>query len=232
MDVRGKVVVVTGASRGLGRAVAERWAAEGARVALVARGEEVVEVASALRERGLDAAAFRADVGDVEQVDRLVAQVHERLGPVEVLVHAAGTLGPVPMPMLLDAEPGDLREALATNVVGPFHLVRRLAGPMVLRGRGLVVCVSSDAAVERYPRWGVYAAGKAAMDLLVGTFAAELEGTGVRFVSVDPGEMDTVMHAMAVPDADPASLRRPDDVAAALIAGLGRELPSRLVVEV
>lgn len=232
MDVRGKVALVTGASRGLGLAVATRLAEQGAAVALVARGPEVEAEARQLSERGFRALGIRADVGRVEEVDALVAEVAEALGPVDVLIHAAGTLGPVPLPLLLDVEPEELADALRTNVVGPFHLLRRVAATMVLRGGGVVVAVSSDAAVARYPRWGVYAAGKAATDLLVGTLRAELEGTGVVFAVADPGEMDTLMHALAVPDADPATLRRPDAVASALLDRLGPALPERLVVEV
>jgi NAD(P)-dependent dehydrogenase (short-subunit alcohol dehydrogenase family) len=124
----------------------------------------------------------------------------------------------VPLPLLLDLGSEDLADALRTNVVGPFRLTRALVGPMVLRERGVVVTVSSDAAVEHHPRWGAYAAGKAAFDHLTATFAAELAGTGVRLFSFDPGEMDTKMHADAMPDADPATLQRPEDVARRLVA--------------
>jgi NAD(P)-dependent dehydrogenase (short-subunit alcohol dehydrogenase family) len=88
-----------------------------------------------------------------------------------------------------------------------------MVGPMLLRGRGQVVHVSSDAATSAYPRWGAYSASKAALDHLARIWASELEGTGVRFLGVDPGEMDTEMHAAAIPDADRASLGRPEDVA-------------------
>jgi NAD(P)-dependent dehydrogenase (short-subunit alcohol dehydrogenase family) len=104
------------------------------------------------------------------------------------------------------------------NVVGPFRLTRILAGSMVLRGRGLVVGITSDASVAAYPRWGAYGVSKAALDHLARIWAAELEGTGVRFLTVDPGEMDTRMHADAVPDADPTTLADPRAVAARIVA--------------
>ena len=106
------------------------------------------------------------------------------------------------------------------NVVGPFRLTKILAGSMALRGRGTVVFVSSDAAVEQYPRWGAYGASKAAADHMARVWAEELRDAGVRVVAVDPGEMDTRMHADAVPDADRATLARPADVARRLVAAL------------
>jgi NAD(P)-dependent dehydrogenase (short-subunit alcohol dehydrogenase family) len=99
-------------------------------------------------------------------------------------------------------------------VIGPFRLSKAIAGPMVLRGGGLVVHISSDAAVNAYPRWGAYGLSKAALEHMSATFAAELDGSGVRFVTVDPGEMDTDMHAAAMPGADRGALARPEVVAA------------------
>ena len=107
---------------------------------------------------------------------------------------------------------------LETNLVGPFRLTKILAGAMALRGDGVLVHISSDAAVEAYPRWGAYAISKAAQDQLSRVLAAELADTGVRVLAIDPGEMDTKMHADAIPEADPASLQRPADVAARIVA--------------
>jgi NAD(P)-dependent dehydrogenase (short-subunit alcohol dehydrogenase family) len=104
------------------------------------------------------------------------------------------------------------------NLLGPFELVRRLVAPMLIRGRGLVVNISSDAAVSAYPRWGGYGASKAALDQLGRVLAAELEGSGVRVLSVDPGEMDTAMHAEAIPDADRSVLADPAEVARRIVA--------------
>jgi NAD(P)-dependent dehydrogenase (short-subunit alcohol dehydrogenase family) len=122
----------------------------------------------------------------------------------------------VPLRPLLDTECEDLERALAVNLVGPFRLTKALAGSMRLRGRGLVVAVSSDAAVTPYERWGAYGVSKAALDHLARIWAAELRGSGVRVLSVDPGEMDTDMHAEAMPEADRSSLAAPADVAARL----------------
>src|SRR6185436_11394011 len=105
-----------------------------------------------------------------------------------------------------------------TNLIGPFRLTKALAGAMALRGSGTIVHVSSDAAIEPYPRWGAYGISKAAQDHLARILAAELDGTGVRVLAVDPGEMDTAMHAAAMPDVDPATLARPDAIAARIVA--------------
>jgi NAD(P)-dependent dehydrogenase (short-subunit alcohol dehydrogenase family) len=214
MDVRGRGVVITGGSRGLGAALAQALAARGARLALVARGEEALaDVVRAIRAGGGEAHAIPADVADQGAPHAIAGMAAALLGDVDVLVHDASTLGPVPLALLGDTACEDLVLALDVNVVGPFRLTQALAGPMLLRGRGLVVHVSSDAAVAAYPRWGAYGASKAALDHLARIWAAELEGTGVRFFGVDPGEMDTAMHAAAMPVADRASLARPADVA-------------------
>jgi NAD(P)-dependent dehydrogenase (short-subunit alcohol dehydrogenase family) len=225
MEVSGKGVLITGASRGLGAALAEELSARGARLVLVARGrEELDRVAERIRARGGEAHAVAADVSDKNAVYAVAGAAAAAVGEVDVLVHNASTLGPTPLPLLLDLACEDLAAVLEANLVGPFRLSKALVGPMVLRGRGLVVHVSSDAAVGAYPGWGAYGVSKAALDHLGRVWAAELADTGVRFLSVDPGEMDTKMHADAVPDADRTQLARPEDVArklAAMIAGAG-----------
>ena len=214
MDVRGAGALITGGSRGLGVAIGRELARRGARVVLVARGAEDLErVVAQIRGAGGEAHALVADVGDKEAAYAIAGAAAALVGPVEVLVHNASTLGKVPLPLLLDTECEDLEAVLAVNLVGPFRLTKALAGSMVLRRRGLVLTVSSDAAVAAYPRWGAYGVSKAALDHLTRIWAAELEGTGVRFLSVDPGEMATEMHAQAMPEADPATLADPQAVA-------------------
>jgi NAD(P)-dependent dehydrogenase (short-subunit alcohol dehydrogenase family) len=130
-----------------------------------------------------------------------------------VVLHNASSLGPVPMPALVDTACEDLAAVLETNLIGPFRMTKAVVGSMVVAGEGLVVHITSDAAVEAYPGWGAYGVSKAALEHLGRIWAAELEGTGVRFWNVDPGEMDTDMHAAAMPDADRDALARPEDAA-------------------
>ena len=218
-NIHGRGALVTGASRGLGRALAEALAAAGARVAMVARDPGPLEVAVAeIRARGGVAHAIAGDVGAKDAIHRIAGQAHGLVGEIELAIHNASTLGPTPLRLLLDTECEDLAAVLETNLVGPFRLTKVLAGAMALRGGGVIVHVSSDAAVEAYPRWGAYGVSKAAQDHLSRILAAELDGTGVRVLAVDPGEMDTAMHAAAIPEADPATLARPAAVADAIVA--------------
>jgi NAD(P)-dependent dehydrogenase (short-subunit alcohol dehydrogenase family) len=219
MNLKQRAALITGGSQGLGRALGAALAAAGARVALVARhGPPLQTAVAAIRARGGEAHAIVADVADREAAHAIAGQAAALVGPVDILVNNASTLGPVPLRLLLDTECEELDRALAVNLVGPFRLTKAIAGSMLLRGSGTIVNISSDAAVEAYQRWGAYGASKAALDHLTRIWAAELAGTGVRIFSVDPGEMNTRLHADALPEADPASLADPVRVAARVLA--------------
>jgi len=225
--------LITGASKGLGAALAAEMARLGARVALVARGAAELEaVAARIRAQGGEAHALPADVGDKRAIHAIAGAAAAVVGPIDVLIHNASTLGPIPLRLLLDTECEDLAAVLETNLIGPFRLTRVIASAMALRGSGLIVHVSSDAAAAAYPRWGAYGVSKAALDHLNRSWAVEVPE--VRFFSVDPGEMDTDMHAAAVPEANRATLARPQDVArriARMIVDSDRiESGSRVVV--
>lgn len=218
MKISGQGALVTGASRGLGRALAEALAAKGARVALVARDAgPLADVVATIRAQSGDAHAIVGDIADKSAIHRIAGQAHALVGDIGIAIHNASTLGPTPLRLLLDTECEDLAAVLETNLVGPFRLTKVLAGAMALRGEGTIVHISSDASVEAYPRWGAYGISKAAQDHLSRILAAELADTGVRILAVDPGEMDTKMHADAVPDADRATLQRPADVARRIV---------------
>ena len=218
MNLKGTAAVVTGASRGLGRALAEQLAAAGARVVLVARSQqELMVVADAIRARGGEAHALVADVGNKADVYPLAGAAAALVGPIDLLVHNASALGPTPLRLLLDTECEDLTSVLETNLVGPFRLSKAIGGSMALRKTGTILHISSDASVNAYERWGAYSVSKAALDHLSRLWAAELAERRVRVLSVDPGEMDTRMHAAALPDSDPATLARPADVAARIV---------------
>jgi NAD(P)-dependent dehydrogenase (short-subunit alcohol dehydrogenase family) len=218
MKLGGSRVVVTGGSQGLGAALVEELARRGAHVVAVARREEALsQVTDAVRGAGGDAHALVADVADKKATYAIAGAAAALVGPIDIVIHNASTLGATPLRLLLDTECEDLARVLETNLVGPFRLTKATVGSMVLRGSGLVIHVSSDAATSAYPRWGAYGVSKAATDHLSRVWAAELDGTGVRFLSVDPGEMDTSMHADAIPDADRGTLASPRDVAQKLV---------------
>lgn len=223
MQLRDKVALITGGSRGLGLALGRALGRRGARVALVARDASALSAAcDQLAAEGIDAHAFAADVADKQAIYPLLGRVQAALGPIDVLVHNASSLGHVPLRPLLDTDCEVLEQTLATNLVGPFRLSKALAPGMLLRGAGAILHISSDAAVNAYPSWGAYGTSKAALDHLARHLAAELAGSGVEVWSVDPGEMDTAMHRDAIPDADPASLARPEAVAERIVALLSR----------
>ena len=218
-DARGLRVVVTGGSAGLGLGLARGYAAAGARVVAIARNRERLERALA----GSGVLPLAADVSEKRAIHRISAEVIEVLGGVDVLIHNASSLGPVPLKTLLETECEEVEEALQTNVLGPFRLTRALLGHTLAHGRGAtVVTLSSDAAVNPYPSWGAYSLSKAALDQMTRIWGRELVEQGVRFVAVDPGDMATALHFAALPDADPDGLLDPEEVARELIGFIGR----------
>ncbi len=219
LDIRGKAAVITGGSRGLGRALAIALARGGAKVVVVGRDKaRLAEVVNIIRSEGGEAFSVVADVGDKESVYPIVGQAAALIGPIDILINNASTLGPVPLRLLADTDCEDIEVALQVNTIGPFRLMKAVLGSMVLRDFGLIVNISSDAAVEAYPSWGVYSTSKAATDHLTRIAASELSETRVRFLIVDPGEMNTRMHADAMPDADPSRLARPESVAGTIVS--------------
>ena len=218
MNLQNRSVLLTGASRGLGAALAGRLAERGARLALVARKPEPLErLVRAIRARGGQAHALPYDIADKHAIYPLAAAAAELVGPPDVLIHNASELGPVPLRLLLDTDCEDFERVLAANLLGPFRLTKVVAGSMALRRDGTIVHLSSDAGVNAYPRWGAYGVSKAALDHLSRSLSVELAEHGVRVFSVDPGDMDTELHRAAIPDADPRTLAAPDEVAAAIV---------------
>jgi NAD(P)-dependent dehydrogenase (short-subunit alcohol dehydrogenase family) len=219
-------VAITGGTSGLGLALVRELLARGAKVAFVARTRERVERVAR------DQSGAHGIVGDVsvkEDIHPIAIQVLGELGGLDVLVNNASDLGPVPLQLLSDTDCEDLERALATNVLGPFRLTKALLGALTASardGRGAVVLnVSSDAAVSAYPGWGAYGASKAALRHLTRIWDEELNAEGVRFLSIDPGDMDTPLHAAAVPEADPAALKRPETAAEELADAIEAALP-------
>lgn len=219
MQLEDSTVLITGGSRGLGQALAATLAERGARVVVTARDwPSLAASVETLRARGLDVHGLQSDIADKRAIYPLAARAAALVGPIDILINNASTLGPEPLQLLADTDCELLERALAVNLVGPFRLTKALLGSMVLRGRGVVLNISSDAASVPIPLWGAYGASKAALEQLSRVWALEL-GTDspVRIMTVDPGEMDTRLFAAAMPDADRSQLASPLAVARRIV---------------
>src|SRR5262249_55131814 len=218
-------VAVTGGTSGLGLALVRELRRRGGRVAFVARTRERVEHI----ER--DLSGTHGIVGDVARkadICPIALQITAALGGLDVLVNNASSLGPTPLALLADTECEDFALALETNVLGPFRLTKALLGALAAsarEGRGAVVLnLSSAAAVNPYAQGGPYGASKAALRHMSAIWNEEPAAEGVRFLSLDPGDMDTPLHALALPDADPATLKRPETAARELADAIATAL--------
>ncbi|HVF57379.1 MAG TPA: SDR family oxidoreductase [Pyrinomonadaceae bacterium] len=214
--LQGKYVLITGASQGLGRQLAFDFAREGASgIAIAARQAGALEeVRARIKETGAQTRVLviAADLRRQEDIERVVATtLSEFGGRLDVLVNNASTIGPTPMPYLLDYPLEDFRAVLETNLVAPFLLIKKALPAMIERG-GSIINVTSDAGVVGYPGWGAYGISKFGIEGMSQTWAAELEGSGVRVNWVDPGEMNTAMHRDAEPEEDPTQWADPADV--------------------
>src|SRR5436190_15317556 len=208
-----KNILITGASQGLGREMALRFAREGAAgLSLVARHadklnavrDEVLKIAPKI-----DIVTIEADVSKPQDIERIVATTLAQFkGVLDVLANNASTIGPSPMPNLLDYPVEDFREVLDTNLIGPLLLIKNALPAMIERG-GSIINVTSDAGQVGYPGWGAYGISKFGLEGMSQTWASELEETGVRVNWVDPGNMNTAMHRAAEPEEDPAEWTDP-----------------------
>jgi NAD(P)-dependent dehydrogenase (short-subunit alcohol dehydrogenase family) len=220
-------VAITGGTSGLGLALVQELLRRGARVAFVSRTRERVQTVA---QENTGAHGIVGDVSVKADIYPIAMQITGELGGLDVLINNASDLGPTPLAMLSDTECEDLERAFATNVIGPFRLTRALMGALAASARedrgAVVLNISSDAAVNAYPGWGAYGASKAALHHLSRIWNEEHEADGVHFLSLDPGDMDTPMHAAAIPDADPATLKRPQLAAQELVAAIAALLPA------
>lgn len=196
-----KTALLTGSSRGLGFTLADFLAKQGYRLIIDARdGKALEEAAHQLRKYGSKVVAIAGDVTEAAHRQALVEAARE-MGGLHLLVNNASTLGESPLPALTDYPLESLQNVFETNVIAPLALVQETL-PLLKEKRGLIVNISSDAAVGGYEGWGGYGSSKAALDLMTKTLAAELANTGISAVSVDPGDMQTDMHQDAFPAED------------------------------
>jgi NAD(P)-dependent dehydrogenase (short-subunit alcohol dehydrogenase family) len=206
--LEGKVAMITGASQGLGRALALAFAQEGARVVINSRSEDTIRpVAEEAESLGAEVLALAADVSRSADGERLVSAAAERYGRIDVLVNNAGVLGPrVPIEEYPEDE---WRRVIDANLTGPF-LVTKAAIPHMPEG-GSIINVVSGVSVEGRAAWGAYSVSKFGVEGLTQILAAELEERGIRANAVDPGGMRTGMRAAAYPEEDPLTRITPED---------------------
>lgn len=215
------VALVTGASRGLGRAVARRLASDGWRLVIDARGEHALRAVADELARSTDVIAVAGDVADEAHRDALLGAI-DSFGRLDAVVHNASLLGPSPRPSLAEYPLDALARVYEVNVAAPLRLTQLVLGRLGPGGR--IVAVTSDAAVEPYEGWGGYGSSKAALEQIFAILAAERPA--LRVYRFDPGDMNTQMHAEAFPGEDISDRPPPEDSVPALVLLLAGDLPS------
>lgn len=215
-DLAGRVVLVTGASRGLGFAAAKNAAARGAHIVAVARTVGGLEdLDDEIQTAGSSATLVPMDLTDGDAIDRLGAAIFERWGQLDGLIGNAGALGVLtPVPHI---KPKDFANVFAVNVGANYRLIRSVDLLLRQSDAGRAVFVSSGAALSAKPYWGLYAASKAALDAMVKAYAGEMAITDVKANVFYPGQVRTAMRAKAMPGEDPLTLPAPDEIAPKLV---------------
>lgn len=232
MLLEGKTALITGASRGIGAAIAKAYAAEGAQVVLVARTVGGLEkVDDDIRAAGgKPASLIAADLRQLDMLDNIGPSLYERFGGLDILVGNAamlGTLGPV-----AHAAPAEMEDVFKVNVLANARLLRSCDPLLRQSPAGRVIMVSSGAAKAGIAFWGGYAASKAALEQLTLSYAAEVKTTNVRANIIDPGVVATRMRAKAFPGENPADLTQPAEAAAHFLLLAGADAPhgKRIVI--
>lgn len=207
-----RIALVTGASRGIGRALALELARDGAHVIALARTQGALEeLDDAIQALGSSATLVPCDITDFDALDRLGAAIFQRWGKLDVFVGNAGVLGPLSPLAHVDIK--DWNRLMAVNVTANWRLIRSLDPLLRASDAGRVAFVTSSAAYKAQPYWGAYGASKAALETMARTYAAETHDSGVTVMIVNPGRMRTRMRAQAMPGEDPMTLPTPEDFA-------------------
>jgi short-subunit dehydrogenase len=226
MELSGRIALVTGASRGLGRALAVRLGAAGCRLALCARETSALQptLEDSRRAGAAEARAFAADLRRIEALPELVARIEGEVGPIDLLVNNAGATTAGPFATIPVAS---IEAVFRVNALAPAILAREVLGPMLKRGRGTLVFVSSGAGLRGLPDYAPYSAAKASIGALTDALRAELHGTGVHVLTVYPGKLRTDFDAHAEyfgpAQRPPAGGRDPGAVAARIVSAVRRD---------
>lgn len=210
--LKNRIALITGASRGIGRAVALAYAREGAHVIAMARSAGALEeLDDEINGLGGAVTLLRLNLTNGDKIDALGPTILERFGKLDILVGNAGVLGP--LSPLGHVSEKDWNEVLNVNLSANWRLLRTLDPLLRKSDAGRAIFVTSGAARNCRAYWGPYSVSKAALEALVKTYAAEMSDTNVRANLVNPGAVATAMRAKAMPGEDPATLPKPEDLA-------------------
>lgn len=210
---RRKTVLVTGGTHGIGRALVDAFLTAGWNVATCGRSATVIDAMNAEYESE-SYFGMALDLRLDNHVSALLEEIRGRYGGFDACILNAGTLGPSPLPSVRETDLIDFRKTFEMNVFANFNVMKKSLE--LLKSPGMIVHLTSDAAVQPYPGWGTYGASKAAMRQLIEVMREETRDSSLKVLNFDPGDVDTGMHALAVPDADRSTLRKKEDVAAEL----------------
>jgi NAD(P)-dependent dehydrogenase (short-subunit alcohol dehydrogenase family) len=214
--LKDRIALITGASRGIGRAVAEKFADEGAHVLLLARNRKALErVDDAIRAKGAKASLIPLELSDGKSIDALGPTLYERFGKLDIFVGNAALLGRLSPLTHIPSEHWD--RVIAVNVTSNWRLIRTLDPLLKLSDAGRVIFVTSGVAREKRAYWAPYSVSKAALESLAKTYASETSDTPIKVNIIDPGATATRMRHEAYPGEDQARLPRPEDVAEAFV---------------
>jgi len=211
-----RIAVITGASRGIGAATAKLFAAEGAHVILVARTQGgLEEIDDEIRGAGGTATLVPMDLTDYDKIDQMGATIYERFGKLDILIANAGLLGT--MGPINHIDPKVWEQTLAVNVTANWRLIRSFDPLLRLSDAGRAIFMTSYAGQVHRAFWGIYATSKAALDMMVGTYAEEIKQTNVTANLFNPGKTRTSMRAEAYPGEDPETVKSPEFTAQQLV---------------
>lgn len=210
MRLKDKVALITGASRGLGKAIAESFAREGAYVAICSRTDEIFNTADKIKSACSKCYASKVDISDHKRVKEFVGEVHKYFGRIDILVNNAAILGE--RVELWKYQLTMWRKVIDVNINGLFYVTREVLKYMLARKSGSIINISSSVGRKGKAGWGAYAVSKFALEGFTQVLALELKPFGIRVNSVNPGPLATQMRKEAYPDEDQSKLAKPEDI--------------------